>query len=165
MKVERKLVKNSATYKVHGKTLQAAKTALGPTCWGRFKPMAGKTKYTVDKKSKKVLSVELVVGHTIEMPVWSEYKAAPEPCRAEWDRMWKALEKHEKDHALVYLESIVMLENKLDDVEPGTMDPAGVDKLVAAAMVQMESAQDAFESATDRGRNRGVVLNPPGECL
>jgi len=112
---------------------------LGSTDWGRFKPIAGVLIPKLDK-SKKVTSVELRVGHSIEMPVWSGYAAAPQVCKNEWDRMWKAFEKHEQGHALVYLESVVRFENELGAVKPGTIDEAGLKKLVTKFMAQMESA-------------------------
>lgn len=164
MKTQVRVSKKNGTYTVGGDTLQEAKNKLGSGDWGHFQPIAGKVNPKVDK-NKKVVSVEIVGGHSIEMPVWTGYKKAPKVCQEEWDRMWKALEKHELEHALVYREGLMKFEFTLTGIAEGTISVAELSKLTTKAMVVIEQMQDEFESVTDRGRNRGVVLDPPGDCM
>ena len=164
MKTQVRISKKVGTFTVGGKTLQDAKNQLGPLEWGHFQPIAGKVSPKLDK-NKKVVSVEIVGGHSIEMPVWTGYKKAPQACQEEWDRMWKALEKHEQGHALVYLEGLLKLEFTLSNIAEGTITVAELDTHGKNAMAKMEEAQDQFETDTDKGRKRGVVLDPPGECM
>jgi predicted secreted Zn-dependent protease len=164
MKTQVRVAKKVNTFKVGGKTLQDAKDQLGPLEWGRFQPIAGKLNPKIDK-GKKVVSVEILGGHTIEMPVWTGYKNAPKPCQEEWDRMWKALDKHEQGHALVYMEGILKLELTLSGIAEGTITVAELATHLKDAMARMETAQDTYEAATDKGRKRGVVLNPPAGCV
>jgi predicted secreted Zn-dependent protease len=164
MKTQLRISKKNGTYTVGGETLQEAKNKLGSGEWGHFHPIAGKVNPKLDK-SKKVVSVEIVGGHSIEMPVWTGYKKAPKVCQETWDRMWKALEKHELDHGMVYQEALVKFEITLSGIAEGTIGVDELSKLVAKAMAVMEQMQDKFESDTDHGRNRGVVLDPPADCM
>ena len=164
MKTQVRISKKVGTFKVGGKTLQDAKNQLGPLEWGHFQPIAGKVNHKLDE-NKKVVSVEIVGGHTIEMPVWTGYTKAPQVCQAEWDRMWKALEKHEQGHALIYAEGVLKLEFTLSGIAEGTITVAELSTHLGNAMAKMEQAQDKFETDTDKGRKRGVVLDPPGECM
>jgi hypothetical protein len=70
----------------------------------------------------KVTAVALDAGYTIEMPVWPGYTKAPESCKAEWDRMWKALDKHEKGHAGLMVGAVVKLQLAIQAIAPGTID-------------------------------------------
>lgn len=163
MEIKLTLSKKTGTFSVDGKTLQEAKNKLGPLEWGHFQPIAGSVKATT--KAGKVVSVELIGGYRIEMPVWSGYTGSPSVCKAEWDRMWKALETHEQAHAALYMEGIFKLRDKLESIPPGTIDDKQLDKLLRDAMADMEQNQDVFETNSDRGRKRGVTLDPPGECM
>ena len=74
-------------------------------------------------------------------------------------------EKHEQGHALIYAEGILRLEFTLSGIAEGTITVAELSTHLSNAMAKREEAQDKFETDTDKGRKRGVVLDPPGECM
>ena len=157
--------KKRTTFKVKGKTLLAVKKNLGPEAkWGRFDPMDLSSKLTLDK-DKMVTDVKLFAGYTIAMPVWTDYTKAPARCKAEWDRMWKALEKHELGHAGFLVEGVVMLQLAIQEKEPGTISKEAFDALRDEHAVDLEKADKEFEIETDHGRKRGVTLDIPDECM
>ena len=161
MKSTTKWQRSQGTYVVNAKTLEQAKNRLGNTDWGQFKPIAGEVKPTKTVDGK-ITEVVMTVGHSIKMPIWSGYKNSAKECKAEWDRMFKALTVHEREHGLVYMESIVDFQNVLSKLD--SVNLAQLQKLVTKAMADMEKSQTEFENVTDHGRKRGVFLDPPGTC-
>jgi len=150
------------TFRVGGKTLQDAhlKLAARPE-FGSFQPMAGQA---LPDKEKNISKVILKVGFTISMPVWTEYKGSPLECRAEWDRMWKALEYHEEGHRATYLEMVAKLYDELKKISPGSINKAQLAQILQRHMNQMEANQERYDESTHRGRTEGVFLDPPAEC-
>ncbi|MFT5423562.1 MAG: putative secreted Zn-dependent protease [Phycisphaerales bacterium] len=122
--------------------------------WGEFDGQIG---FAYKAKSKKVTEVTLKPSYVIKMPVWAKYGGAPKGAKKEWDRMYKALEKHENIHRLLHLETYAIITDWLVKAEELTESDfkAQFKKL----MTQGQKNQDKFDSSSDHGSKKGVELN------
>ena len=153
--------KNSSTFQVKAKTLGGAADELSKRDeWGKFDGNIG---YDYDSdENDYVTKVTLKPSYTISMPVWAGYKKAPKACQQEWDRMYKALEKHEDGHRLIHLETLATIETAL---QCKTDYPASDLKTDFAQWMQDgQDNQDKFDKSTRNGANKGVELTITDEC-
>jgi len=153
--------KDKSTFKVAAKTLGEAAEELDKRDeWGKFD---GKIGFDYDSdENDYVTNVTLKPSYTIEMPVWAGYKKAPKACQEEWDRMYKALEKHEDGHRLIHLETLAKIQDILGKQTDLSADQLKTDY---AQMIQDgQDNQDKFDTATGNGSKKGVELTITDEC-
>jgi predicted secreted Zn-dependent protease len=153
--------KDNATFKVNAKTLEGAADELSKRDeWGKFN---GKIDYSYDSDENDfVTNVTLKPSYTIDMPVWAAYKKAPKPCQEEWDRMYKALEKHEDGHRLIHLETLATIETALQGKTDYTSTQLDTD--FGQMMTSGQTNQDKFDTSTGHGEKKGVTLTITDEC-
>ena len=150
-----------SSIKIKAKTLGGALKALEKRDeWGKFDGKIGYA-YKADSDGL-VTAVAIKPSYTIQMPSWDGYKKAPKACQTEWDRMWKALEKHEDGHRLIHLETLAIISDWLDKAEDLTV--ADFKSTFEAKMKEGQKNQDKFDSATGHGEKKGVTLTIASEC-
>lgn len=153
--------KRNSTFKVSAKTLGAAAKELDRRDeWGEFNGKIG-FDYQSDE-TDCVTEVTLKPSYSIDMPVWASYKKAPKACQQEWDRMYKALEKHEDGHRLIHLETLATMADSLAEKTDYPSDQLKID--FDTMSQDGQNNQDKFDAATGNGSKKGVELDITEEC-
>ena len=153
--------KNTGTFTVKAKTLgEAAKELSKRDEWGKFH---GKIDYAYESDENDfVTKVTLKPSYTISMPAWAAYKKAPKACQQEWDRMYKALEKHEDEHRQIHQALLETIEKALQGKTDYPASELHTD--FAQWMQDGQDNQDKFDTATGNGSKKGVELTITDEC-
>jgi hypothetical protein len=102
----------------------------------------------------------LEFGYTITMPTWPAYADQPPECRAEWDRMWRALWKHEDHHRAIYDRWASDLGRALEAHRRCKVGEAA--RFIASSYLLMLRRQEEFDLNADHGCSRGITLNVEG---
>jgi predicted secreted Zn-dependent protease len=153
--------KNSSTFQLKAKTLgEAAKELDKRDEWGKFD---GKITYDYESdENDYVTNVTLKPSYTISMPVWPAYKKAPKACQQEWNRMHKALQKHEDDHRVIHSDTLATIEKELQGKTDYSATQLQTD--YAQWVQDGQDNQDKFDTSTRNGANKGVELTITDEC-
>lgn len=101
-----------------------------------------------------VSDAAVTVNSRVTMPQWEGYSRAMPVERGEWDRFFAALRMHEQGH----LDLVVQ---RLSDVDTKLVGLSSQSAAVAweATLEALAAASDAYDAATDHGRNQGTVIN------
>lgn len=150
-----------ATYKLNAADLESASQALkGRDEWGRFD---GHFEYNWKGDPQgNVESITLEPTFTITLPSWSGYKTQPQTCKDTWDEMFRALREHENGHRDIFERGITKLVNDLTALAAAT--GSDVDNIATKFRESHQADQDSFDTATDHGASRGVVLTVTDQC-
>lgn len=101
----------------------------------------------------KIIRVTVTVENTITMPVWPAYKTQPQAAKKEWDRFYKALEKHEYGH--------------VDIVQKGTRNFAQqflglteeeANQTLDLKIEELKTANDQYDLDTQHGQTQGTII-------
>ncbi|MFG0307244.1 MAG: DUF922 domain-containing protein [Phycisphaerales bacterium JB040] len=148
--------KTTKSIKIDAKTLEGALDKLSRLPeWGKFEGQIG-YQYKADK-NKRVTEVTLKPSYEIKMPVWTKYGAASKESKKEWDRMYKALAKHEDGHRLIHLEALAKINAWLTGAEGLSVNE--FKSTFEKMMKDGQKNQDKFDSSTDHGAKKGVHLH------
>lgn len=119
---------------------------------------AGKTEwfpsYSYETGGDLVSSVAVTVEMQVTLPSWVDYDSTSESEKTEWDRFCGALRTHEEGH-------IEIVQRNLSGVD-ALMVGKSVEDAVQAwenAQTTLQSASDAYDLATDHGRNQGAMID------
>lgn len=143
----------STSYDISGSTLMEAYEEMsqhneaGETSWN--------PKYNLTKDdSAKVTAVTIDVEITVQMPNWPNASKLGKDAKAEWDRFYQALDKHEQGHVdLVKTKFQAVAEKMLGKTE------AEAAKEFKAALADLKKASKKFDTDTDHGRKEGTILD------
>jgi predicted secreted Zn-dependent protease len=141
-----------ATYAVTAKTLKAAaaqiqqRTEAGETTW---KPTY---RVTTDDQGK-ITDATVDMPVTVTMPNWPDAATLPSKDKAKWDAFVQALEAHEQGH-------VTLVRQKLGDVAKTLVGKTKTeaDAAFKAALTDLQTASDEYDTETDHGRNEGCVI-------
>jgi predicted secreted Zn-dependent protease len=101
-----------------------------------------------------VVKATVTVTLKITMPKWSNAEKISKPAKAEWDRFYKALEKHEDGH-------VQLVKSELSDIADSLIgkseDIAKEDFKKATDALQEKS--DTYDVETDHGKKRGCIID------
>jgi predicted secreted Zn-dependent protease len=151
----------SATYRVTGADLDSVSSSLmARDEWGRFESHLP-YKWAGDAQGNVNL-VTLEPSFTITMPSWPLYRNQPQPCKDEWDTMWRALHKHEDGHRSLFEEGVATIVRKLESLDQLTR--GDLDNLMRQTESDIQSKQNKYDTSTDHGRSRGVELTITEQC-
>lgn len=142
------------TYSVRGATLEAVVRNLGRRCWGRY---VGRFSYDIRPRGGIVASAVFRAAPTITLPRWHDRAGATAPQQREWDRMLRALERHEDEHHAVLVDAFENMRHFLS-TQP---DPAVPQfrRDMAAFDADLDRFQRDFDATSEHGRRAGVVLD------
>ena len=143
---------------VKGKTLEEAFECLqAHKWWGRYRSHQS---YAASfDKEKKIYTVTLKAKPEIIMPKWSGYAKATKAEQAEWDKMCKALERHEKNHHDIFLKAAEAWRAELEKGD--ALDAAGMKKAWSSFNTDTQAKQDSYDSSSSHGQKEGVALTIP----
>ena len=140
-------------YDVSGSSLAEVGGQLDPDEWGRC---TYHFDYSYDTSSGRTTKVDITLRLTIRLPRWSGEgwdKASP-AAKKEWQRMLKALEKHEADHAdLARKWAPVFKERLLNQKENN------VKARHKQALQEVDKETKDFDDKTKHGQSQGVSLD------
>lgn len=126
--------------------------------WGRYRSHhAYASRY--DTKSKKVVKVDLTARPVIIMPRWGQYSKGTKEEKASWDKMYKALKKHEQGHHDIFETRIKAYKKELET--GGDLTDKELKKSYDAFSKELQKKQDAYDSRTGNGKSQGVILVIP----
>ncbi len=159
----KKLTKKTASYKLKGTDAEAVAAEI------EAREHAGEYTYEphISWKTKGGVVTEVTITPvgTTEMPVWKAYGKQCAEAKAEWDRFYVALAKHERGHELIFLESLAKAKIRLeqfaaDRQKSGTpIRPADIKALYKTLFKEVfKKPQDEFDNATNHGKNKGAVF-------
>jgi len=138
---------------INGATLAAAGQALDRLPeWGRGGGILRVENVPVGTSTSVVVSAH--ANLLMILPDWTGYAKASDEAKAEWDRMYAQLARHEDRHVEIAVEEADALADALKGVEIGE-----IGKLVTAANAKLAKRQEDFDTDTDHGAKAGVNLN------
>ena len=150
-----------AKYTVKGNDLESALASLETRDeWGHFQ---GDLSY--DSKGDaagNVTSVVVKPTFTLTMPSWPAASKQPKACKAEWERMYAALRKHEDGHRSIFEKGVAKLETDLKGLAAATHSE--IDALVNQALSDIQAAHNSYDAKTKHGQTEGVKLTITDEC-
>jgi predicted secreted Zn-dependent protease len=141
------------TYSIEGTSLDEAAAAIqqrteaGSTEWNP------KLKVVVDENGT-VTSATVDVSITMTMPQWPGAAKLNKIARAEWNRFVGALKKHEDGHVTLVREHLKGVGESLVGMSQDDADAA-----FQAALVDLQTASDAYDDGNDHGRNDGTIID------
>ncbi len=155
--------KDSSTYTVPGKTYEDVfKFFKGKNDkkeeWGKFSPTKPKLGFK-PPKGEPITDVVLTMGYTITSPKWPKLKDANKKVKDAWDKMHKALAKHEENHRLILLEECAKFSMKVQAEEDLTFKK--LKEFFDAFPGDVKKAQDLYDTKTGHGVKEGVFLPAP----
>lgn len=120
--------------------------------WGRG---GGKIRSdAIPAGSSPTVDVSLHANLEKTMPKWLDYSSASTAAKAEWDRMFAALDAHEQAHIDIAIKVADDLMAKLPGKSIDDLVP-----MISAANNRMQNQQDDLDTRTAHGKNTGVNLN------
>jgi predicted secreted Zn-dependent protease len=156
MKVSVTIPKPSVkSFKIKGETISDARDALNRRHeWGFYS-----SNQSVDWSGKGVPvdTVKVSAKPVIELPSWSGYPKADKDAQKEWDRMFKALTRHENAHHDVFTGVCDAWKKALE--KGGDLAPKDMQDSFDEFMKDVQKAQDKFDASTGNGARDGVELN------
>jgi predicted secreted Zn-dependent protease len=141
------------TYSIEGATLDDAaaeiqqRTEAGSTQWNP-------TMNVVVGDDGTVISATVDVSMTMTMPQWPGANKLNKVARAEWSRFVGALKKHEDGHVTLVREQLKGLGESLVGMSQDDANAA-----FQAALVNLQTASDAYDDGNDHGRNEGTIID------
>jgi hypothetical protein len=145
----------NTTYAVSGTLLEAANTLAARTEAGSVTSQFSDIYYeTSDAGIVRIANI--TVSETINLPTWSGYASGSTAEKAEWDRFRAALAAHEDRHVAIDRQHFTNIHRLLVGKTQTRADEIINEKETAAT-----TANDAFDTQTDHGRNAGTTINPP----
>jgi hypothetical protein len=105
----------------------------------------------VPKGSNPNVTVVLHGNLVLRLPVWTEYANASTAAKAEWDRMFAALRRHEQRHVDIAIEELDSLATGLQGA-----DVTQIAGLVTQANAEMNRRQRQLDKDTADGTKPGV---------
>jgi predicted secreted Zn-dependent protease len=153
--------KSSKDIKIKAETLGGALKELEKRDeWGQHE---GGISPTVKVKDGNVTELTLAGTSEIQMPQWSGYNGAPKACKKEWDRMYKALDKHEEEHRTLYVDVVEKFAEGLrKKTDPLTVEQ--VKALIKALDKKLDDDSEKYDTKTGHGSKDGVNLDIAAEC-
>lgn len=146
---------------VKGNTLEAAfKSLQAHNWWGRYR--ANPSYSFKNDKNKIVTSVTVRAKPLIQMPKWAGHAAATKAEQASWDKMYKALEGHERNHHELFLKGSEEWATYLEALDP--FDVKAVKKMWSEFNKNMQKGQDDYDAFSKHGQKEGVVLTIPAKA-
>lgn len=121
--------------------------------WGRYR---SNSSGSWSGKGKKIDSVKITGKPVILMPSWTEYSKIKDG-QASWDKMWKALKKHEDNHHKIFDEAAKAFKKELE--KGGDLDPKDMTKAWDKWLKDTQKKQDDYDKKSKHGQNEGVILN------
>lgn len=155
--------KGKATEAVPGKTYEEMfkffekKNAAGQE-WGKFHTERPNISFK-PAKGEPITEVTLDIGWVITLPSWGGASSATAAGKAAWEKMLKALEKHEENHRTILLEQIARFVDRVTDVDDLKLKQ--LQTLFTQFPKDIKAAQDKYDGATDHGKKEGVFLPAP----
>ena len=155
--------KGKATETVPGKTYDEMfkffeKKNAAKQEWGKFSTERPGLAL-LPAKDEPITEVVLSIGYTITLPSWSGASSATKAGKAAWDKMFKALEKHEDNHRLILLEECAKFGEKVGAEKELTKKKLA--ELFTQFPKDVKAAQDKYDDATSHGEKEGVFLPAP----
>ena len=153
----------SGSYSVAGKTYDEMfaffqkKNSSGEE-WAKFSHEKPSLSFKPTNKDP-ITEVTLKVGYTITMPNWPGLNGASKKGKDAWNKMIKALEKHEDHHRAILEEQsdafgkLVSKENDLTQKK--------LAQLFKDFPKDVKKAQDDYDTKTAHGEKEGVFLPAP----
>lgn len=126
--------------------------------WGKFSTERPKLSFK-PAKGEPLTEVVLDIGYTITLPSWGGASSASKAGKEAWEKMMKALEKHEDNHRLILLEQCAIFGEKIAAEKDLTLKKLG--ELFAQFPKDVKAAQDKYDDATGHGEKEGVFLPAP----
>jgi predicted secreted Zn-dependent protease len=146
---------SSKTWKVKGQDAETLFKNLNKNAfWGRYR---SNESARFSGKSAKIDLVKVAASPTITMPVWSDYPKAPKEAKASWDKMWKALKKHEDNHHTIFDDAAKALKKSLE--KNGDLDEKDVSKAWGEFLKATKKSQESYDTRTKHGKSEGVILD------
>ncbi|NUN06970.1 MAG: DUF4157 domain-containing protein [Bdellovibrio sp.] len=102
----------------------------------------------------KIIRVTVTVENTITMPVWPAYKKQPRAAKNEWDRFYKALEKHEYGHV-----DIVQKETRDFAQQLLGLTEEEANQAMDRKIEELRTANDQYDLDTQHGQTQGTIIN------
>jgi predicted secreted Zn-dependent protease len=150
---------NTSSYNLNGSDLSAAIAYLDMrhACWGEYRDNSA---YDITGGTGgNVTEVTVTASPTIAMPRWRGYAQASDADRAEWDRMFAALTRHENAHHNVYRRVANNFRTALRRMR-GLTD-AQLQTEFDNFLGRVNNEQGAYDRRTRNGANQGVTLTAP----
>lgn len=110
--------------------------------------------YKYDTTDEAVSGAVVTVKTKVTMPLWSGYTNVSQGQKDEWDRFMVALRTHEQGHLDLVSEGLSNVDGSLVGLSVNDAKKAWADALDA-----LRSASDAYDAATDHGRNEGTIID------
>ena len=120
--------------------------------WGRYRSNLA---YNA-KLGSNVVSVSVTAKPVVIMPKWAQYGKASADDKKAWDKMYKALLKHETNHHTITDTHLKELKKNLE--KGGEIDGKELKKAWESSMKELEKKQKTYDSRTDHGSKEGVKL-------
>ncbi len=121
--------------------------------WGRYR---SNVSASWSGKGAKIDAFKLTAKPVVLMPSWTEYSKIKAGQKS-WDKMWKALKKHEDNHHTIFDTSAKAFKKKLE-VE-GDLDPKDMKKTWETYQKDAQKLQDDYDKKSKHGKNEGVILD------
>jgi predicted secreted Zn-dependent protease len=128
--------------------------------WGKFSPERPNLSFK-PSKGEPITEVTLMVGYTITMPAFSKANALGKKAKAAWDKMMKALEKHEDTHRATLEKSCNDFGSQI--TSKTDLSLKDLQDLFKAFPKDAKTDQDAYDNKTAHGVKEGVYLPAPDE--
>jgi predicted secreted Zn-dependent protease len=151
-------VRNSR--KVKGKTIREVLGELNAfEEWGYYDSRQLDSNSATFDKNGKVTGVRIDMSPVIIMPEWTEYKRASKADKASWDKMYKALKKHEENHHAIQKKCLEEFKNKIEkEFKTKDLDVNTLKERVVTEQTKFQEKQDDYDKATKHGKTEGVIL-------
>ncbi len=111
-------------------------------------------RYTCTTAHGRILSVAVSVKTVVAMPRWSGFASAPVAEQEEWRRFSAALRAHEHGHLDLVVEHLSQVDERLIG-----RSRAAAQAEWEQALAVLEAASQAYDRATDHGRNEGTRID------
>ncbi|MGR3723499.1 DUF922 domain-containing protein [Abyssibius alkaniclasticus] len=140
-------------YNIKGKDLDTLFANLEARAfWGRFVANEAVNWGTKDPVEKVTISAKPVIF----MPKWTEYSKADKDAKTRFDKMYKALAKHENNHFYHLLEQVAIFVARLDGME--TLSAKDAKAEWKTFLADHSKAQKKYDDVTNHGIKEGVEL-------
>lgn len=140
-------------YDVTGQTLEEVGSQLDPEEWGSCEIHYG---YSYETTEGKTTRVNLTITRTIRLPRWrgEGYRLASRAARQEWERMLRALRRHEERHDEIGRSWGPKIREGLLN-----LDEAVIEQTMSQLEADAQKKQDEYDENTNHGQNEGVTLD------
>lgn len=157
--------KNTTTFKVENKTYTVtAKTLQEAADQISQREEAGETTWNPKfnlktDESGNVTDATVDVTITVTLPNWPNTTKLSKAAKAEWDRAFGVLKKHEENH-------VQLVRDKLKDMAKSLVgkSQAEAEAIFQKALTELQQASDNYDASSDHGRNEGTDLDTSVEA-